>query len=160
MDFFLRWKIILPGACRSPRFLESQSLNMFMSFSVLCFVLTFFISDGCFHICHVCLRVTMTSLIQGKITVICSRHIWIGHFLIYHTSKKGTLYVQICDKLYYMKHWLHIMLVCNNMNKVEISMHMTVFSKGFDMSFLSRVNNWTEISIYIVIVLWYRFNFQ
>jgi hypothetical protein len=69
----------------------------------------------------------MTSLIQGKITVICSRHIWIGHFLIYHTSKKGTLYVQICDKLYYMKHWLHIMLVCNNMNKVEISMHMTVF---------------------------------
>jgi hypothetical protein len=28
----------------------------------------------------------------------------------------------------------------NNMNKVEISMHMTVFSKGFDMSFLSRVN--------------------
>jgi len=67
--------------------------------------------------------------------------IWIGHFLVYHTSKKGTCYVQICDQLYYMKHWLHIILVFNNMNKVEISMHMTVFSKGFDMSFWSRINN-------------------
>jgi hypothetical protein len=38
--------------------------------------------------------------------------------------------VLVCNKLYYMMHWLHIVLVCNNMNKDEIVMHMTVFFKG------------------------------
>jgi hypothetical protein len=51
-------------------------------------------------------------------------------FIIDHICKKGTLYVQICDELYYMTHWLHIVLVCNNMKKDEILMHMTVFFKG------------------------------
>jgi len=29
-----------------------------------------------------------------------------------------------------MKHWLHISSVCSNMNKVEISMHMTALFKA------------------------------
>ena len=48
---------------------------------------------------------------------------------IYHICEKGTFYVQICDQLYYMTHWLCIILLCNYMNKDEI-MHMTIFFKG------------------------------
>ena len=48
--------------------------------------------------------------------------------------------ILVCNKLYYMMHWLYIISVYNNMNKDEILMHMTVFSKGFDMSFWSRDN--------------------
>jgi hypothetical protein len=48
---------------------ESQSLNILMSLSILRFFFTFFISAvsicGCFLVCHVLLRVTMTSSTQG-----------------------------------------------------------------------------------------------
>ena len=42
-----------------------------------------------FLICHVCLRVTMTSSTQCKITgYLPPALIWIGHFFVYHTCKK------------------------------------------------------------------------
>ena len=61
--------------------------------SVLRFVLIFFVSAvsicGCFLVCHVWLRVTMMSLMQGKITGYLPRAlIWIRHFFVYHTCKK------------------------------------------------------------------------
>jgi len=53
------------------------------SSSLLC---QFFV---CFLVCHVCLRVTITSSTQGKITGYLPRaQIWIGHFFVYHTCKK------------------------------------------------------------------------
>jgi hypothetical protein len=43
----------------------------------------------CFLVCHVCLRVTMTSLTQGKKNGYLSRAlIWLGHFFVYHICKK------------------------------------------------------------------------
>ena len=44
----------------------------------------------CFLACHVFLRVTMTSSTQGKIIGYLARALlWIGHFFVYHTCKKG-----------------------------------------------------------------------
>jgi len=96
----------ISSVLRSAPTVESQSLNILMSLSVLRFLLTFFISAvsicGCFLVCHLFLRVTMTSSTQGKITGYLSRAlIWIGNVFVYHTCKKGTYYVQICDNKCY-----------------------------------------------------------
>jgi hypothetical protein len=78
---------------RSAPNIESQSLNMLMSLSVLHFLLTFFIFAvsicWCFFVCHGFLCVTMTSSTQGKITGYLTRAlIWIGNVFVYHTCKK------------------------------------------------------------------------
>jgi hypothetical protein len=69
-----------------------KSLHILMSLSVLRFLLTFSISAvsiyGCFLVCHVFWRVTMTSSPQVKITGYLPRVlIWIGNVFVYHTCK-------------------------------------------------------------------------
>ena len=82
----------ISSVIRSAPTVESQSLNIIMSLSVLRFLLTFFISAvsicGCFIVCRVFLRVTMTSSTQGTITGYLPRAlIWIGNVFVYHTWK-------------------------------------------------------------------------
>jgi len=71
---------ISSGLLNSPT-VESQSLKIRMPLSALRFSLTFFISAvsicGCFLVCHVFSRVTMTSSTQGKITGYLPQH-WYG----------------------------------------------------------------------------------
>ena len=88
-SMFISSTTISAGLRSSPT-VDRNSLNIFMSLSILRFALKFFISvvSVCcmFLVCHVCLRVTITSSTQAKINGYLPRAlIWIGH---YHTCKK------------------------------------------------------------------------
>jgi hypothetical protein len=58
----------------------------------------------CFRVCLVCLRVTMTSSTQGKLTGYLPRTlIWIGQSFVYHTCKKVRItYKYLIRHYYYM----------------------------------------------------------
>ena len=80
---------------RSSPTVESQSLNILMSLSVLRFFychsssLSYRFVNASSIVCHVFLRVTMTSSTQGTVTGYLPRAlIWIWHFFVYHTCKK------------------------------------------------------------------------
>ena len=85
---------------------DNQSLKILMSLSVLHWhsssLLYRFVV--CFLVCHVCLRVTMTSSTLGKITGYLPRAlIWIGHFFVYHIYKKVRFtYKYVINIDYYM----------------------------------------------------------
>ena len=58
----------------------------------------------CFLVCHICLRVTMTSLTQSQITgYLHWALIWIGHFFVYHTCKKVCFTYE-----YVIKRYIHL----------------------------------------------------
>ena len=82
------------SSTRSSPTVESQSLHILMSFSFtfcidilhLCRINLWML---CFLVCHVCLRVTMTSSTQDKITGYFPQAlIWIRNVFVYHTCKK------------------------------------------------------------------------
>ena len=118
--FRARWKKIFQGACSSPRlqYLRDYGVlplliaNPWISFLYHSqFYVLYWHSSSllyrfvvCFFVCHVCLRVTMTSSMQDNITGYFPRApIWIGNFFVYHTCKYGRItYKYVIIRDYYM----------------------------------------------------------